>query len=145
MYGGFFSKLLESSVDGENHLGVVLHKDDHYNRAAETWFIFIIQSSLGCLTKTFFEEKTRLNPLCKYLGVALKESKRIFDFYKSWGVHKSFPFWPFLHCRFSLSPHSVWQNKGWVKIYNIKKVKTEMTCAPPKSCQNQKSFWIPSK
>ena len=36
MYGGFFSKLLESSVDGENHLGVVLHKDDHYNRAAET-------------------------------------------------------------------------------------------------------------
>ena len=59
-------------------------------------------------------------------------------------MHKSFPFWPFLHCRFSLSPHFARQSNGWVKIYNVKKVKTEMTCAPPKTCQNQKSFWIPS-
>ena len=59
-------------------------------------------------------------------------------------MHKSFPFWPFLHYRFSLSPHFARQSNGWVKIYNVKKVKTEMTCAPPKTCQNQKSFWIPS-
>ena len=32
--------------------------------------------------KNFFDEKMWLNPLCKYLGVALKESKRIFDFDK---------------------------------------------------------------
>ena len=30
-------------------------------------------------------KKTWLNPPCKYLGVTLKESKRIFDFHKFWG------------------------------------------------------------
>ena len=35
---------------------------------------------LGCFTKTFSDEKHWLNPLCKYLGIALKVSKRIFDF-----------------------------------------------------------------
>ena len=35
--------------------------------------------------------------------------------------------------------------EGWVKIYNVKMVKTEMACAPHKTGQNQKSFWIPSK
>ena len=47
---------------------------------------------LGCFKKTYFAEKNWLNPLCKYLGVALKESKRIFDYDKFKGVHKSFPF-----------------------------------------------------
>ena len=37
------------------------------------------------------------------------------------------------------------RSEGWVKINNVKKFKTEMICAPPKSCQNQKSFRIPSK
>ena len=59
-------------------------------------------------------------------------------------MHKSFPFWPFLHCRFSLSSHFARQSDGWVKIYNVKKGKTEMTCAPPKTYKNKKSFWIPS-
>ena len=31
-----------------------------------------------------------------------------------------------------------------MKIYNVKMVKTEMARGPPKHCQNQKSFWIPS-
>ena len=31
-----------------------------------------------------------------------------------------------------------------MKIYNVKMSKTEMACAPPKSCRNQKSFWDPS-
>ena len=39
---------------------------------------------------------------------------------------------------------SVWKSEGWVNIYNVKMSKTEMACAPPKTCQNQKSFWIPS-
>ena len=39
---------------------------------------------------------------------------------------------------------SVWKSEGWVKIYNVKVSKTEMACAPPKSCRNQKSFWDPS-
>ena len=34
----------------------------------------------GVSRKHVFDEKNRLNPLCKYLGVTLKESKRIFDF-----------------------------------------------------------------
>ena len=59
-------------------------------------------------------------------------------------MHKSFPFWPFLHWRFWLGRYSVWQSEGWVKNYNVKNVKTEITCAPPKTYQNQKSFWIPS-
>ena len=33
----------------------------------------------------FEEEKNWLNPLCKYLEAALKESKRIFDFDKFLG------------------------------------------------------------
>ena len=37
---------------------------------------------LGCPTKTCFSKKKWLNPLHKYLGAALKESKRIFDFDK---------------------------------------------------------------
>ena len=53
--------------------------------------------------------------------------------------------WPLLHCRFSLSLHFARQRAGWVKIYNVKKVKTEKTCAPPKTYQSQKSFWVPSK
>ena len=44
--------------------------------------MFFLLWSLGCFTKTFCDEKMWLNPLCKYLGVALKESKRIFDFDK---------------------------------------------------------------
>ena len=47
--------------------------------------------------------------------------------------------------RFSLSPEFAGQSEGWVKFYNVKKVKTEMTCAPLKKCQNKISFWIPSK
>ena len=39
---------------------------------------------------------------------------------------------------------SIRKSEGRVKIYNVKMVKTEMACAPPKTCQNQKSFWIPS-
>ena len=31
-----------------------------------------------------------------------------------------------------------------MNIYNVKMSKTEMACAPPKTCQNQKSFWDPS-
>ena len=31
---------------------------------------------------------------------------------------------------------SLCQIEGWVKIYNVKMVKTEMTCAPPKTCRN---------
>jgi hypothetical protein len=42
--------------------------------------------------KHVFDEKNWLNPLCKYLEAALKESKRIFDFDKFLGVHKSFLF-----------------------------------------------------
>ena len=34
------------------------------------------------------------------------------------------------------------QSEGWVKIYNVKMVKTEMARGPPKLCWNQKSFWI---
>ena len=34
------------------------------------------------------------------------------------------------------------RSKGWVKIYNVKMVKTEMARGPPKLCRNQKSFWI---
>ena len=44
------------------------------------------------LENMFLMRKNWLNPLCKYLGVALKESERIFDFDNFWGVHKSFPF-----------------------------------------------------
>ena len=55
-------------------------------------------------------------------------------------MHKSFPFWPFLHCRFSLSSQSVWQSEGWVKIYNVKKVNTKMTCAPPKAFKIKNAF-----
>ena len=40
----------------------------------------------------FLMEKNWLNVLCKYLDAALKESKRISDFDKFLGVHKSFPF-----------------------------------------------------
>ena len=40
--------------------------------------------------------------------------------------------------------HLVWKSEGWVNIYNVKMSKTEMACAPPKTCQNQKSFWDPS-
>ena len=36
------------------------------------------------------------------------------------------------------------KSEGWVKIYNVKMVKTEMAGGPPKICRNQKSFWIPS-
>ena len=32
-----------------------------------------------------------------------------------------------------------------MKMYNVKKVKTEMICAPPKTYQNQKYFWTPSR
>ena len=39
---------------------------------------------------------------------------------------------------------SIRKSEGRVKIYTVKMVKTEMACAPPKTCQNQKSFWIPS-
>ena len=53
------------------------------------------------------------------------------------GVHKSFPFGTFLHCRFSLSLYFARQSGGWVKIYNVKKVKMEMTCAPQKTYQTQ--------
>ena len=34
---------------------------------------------LGVSRKHVFEEIKWINPLCKYLGVALKESKRVFD------------------------------------------------------------------
>ena len=34
--------------------------------------------------------------------------------------------------------------EAWVNIYNVKMSKTEMACAPPKTCRNQKSFWDPS-
>ena len=37
---------------------------------------------------------------------------------------------------------SVQKSEGWVKIYNVKMVKTEMARGPPKLCRNQKSFWI---
>ena len=37
---------------------------------------------------------------------------------------------------------SVQKNEGWVKIYIIKMVKTEMARGPPKLCRNQKPFWI---
>ena len=41
-----------------------------------------VGGTLGCPTKTCFSKKKWLNPLHKYLGAALKESKRIFDFDK---------------------------------------------------------------
>ena len=53
-------------------------------------------------------------------------------------LHKSFPF-----CGFSLSP-SLCLAK-WGLGENVEKVKTKTTCAPPKTYQNKKSFWIPSK
>ena len=60
-------------------------------------------------------------------------------------MHKSFPLWPIVQCRYSLSPHFPGKSEGWVKIYFVKDVKTDMTCAPPETYQNQKSFWIRSK
>ena len=100
---------------------------------------------LRVFNKACFWRKNWLNSLCKYLGVALIESKRILDFDKFLGVNKSFLFWPFLHCRFSLSPHSEWQSEGCVRICYVKQVKTKMTCALPKTYKNLKSFLIPSK
>ena len=35
----------------------------------------------GLSRKHVYDEKNWLNLLCKYLGAALKDSKRIFDFY----------------------------------------------------------------
>ena len=35
-------------------------------------------------------------------------------------VHKSIPFWPYLHCRFSLGPDFASQRPGFVIIYNKK-------------------------
>ena len=34
------------------------------------------------------------------------------------------------------------KSEGWVKIYNVKMIKTGMARGPPKLCRNQKSFWI---
>ena len=90
---------------------------------------------MNALIRVFHEEEKNL--MKKLAQPALQVFGGCFDFDfefdKFFGVHKSFPFWPFLHCRFSLSLHSVWQSEGWVKIYNVKEVKTEMTYAPPKT------------
>ena len=40
---------------------------------------------------------------------------------------------------------SVRKSEGFVKMYNVKMVRTEMARGPPKLCRNQKSFWILSK
>ena len=40
-------------------------------------------------------------------------------------------------------PIGLQKSEGRVKIYNVKIIKTEMACTPPKTRQNQKSFLIP--
>ena len=65
------------------------------------------------------------------MGATLMESKRIFDFDKFEGVHKPFPFWPFCIVNFHSALNfqvSVWKSEGWVNIYNVKMVKTELAC-----------------
>ena len=46
------------------------------------WSSANLTGDKGVSLKHVFDEKNWLNPLCKYLEAALKESKRIFDFDK---------------------------------------------------------------
>ena len=42
-------------------------------------------------------------------------------------MHRSFPFWPFLRCRFSLSPHFARQTKSKILLVSFKQ--------PPNTCR----------
>ena len=100
---------------------------------------------LGCLTKTCFWWKKLTQPALQIFGGCFEGIQKDFWFWQFSGGAQVISVLAFLHCRFSLRPHFTRQNESWVKIYNVKKVKTEMNCAPPKTYPNQKSFWIPSK
>ena len=58
------------------------------------------------------------------------------------GSPSQFSFEPFLLCSFSPGLQVARLRKCWVKIFNVKMVKTKFSEGPPKLCQNSKSVRI---
>ena len=104
--------------------------------------------SLGCFTKTCFMKTVWSTCSASIWGLHWRNPKGFLNLACFRGFKSNFGFDLFynvdIHSALT-SQVSVWQSEGWVKIYSVKKVKTEMTCAPSKTYQNQKSFWIPWK
>ena len=74
----------------------------------------------------FLTKKEWLNPLCKYLGVALKESKS----FRGCTSHFCFDLF------YIVDFHSALTLSGKVRVEWKFEVKPEMICAPPKTYRN---------
>ena len=84
---------------------------------------------------------------CKYLGLHRRNPRGflILTSFRGCTSHFRFDHFYIVDFHSSLSLQVTFRkSEGRVKIYNVKMIKTEMACAPPNTCQNQKFFQIPS-